>query len=188
MLVYILSTKKLVFDTLTLYFCFQTIECTKLGSFIFFFLQVRFKLRASSSFQVWNSTKSWSPVWMWWSVEKKNITSQVLTSAYHPTWWTSHQQIPFFFPKWCKEMAAKPSGVSPLSLHLRLSTDSPLPLGRLTSSTTCGRPPYAQSNMLTGRNQRGENHFVKTPQRPAASVLSSFLHFLRPGDEKYPKS
>lgn len=95
---------------------------------------------------------------------------------------------PFLFPKWCKEMAANPSGVSPLSPHLLLSTDSPLPLRRLTSSATCGRPPYAQSNMLTGRNQRGENHLVKTLQRPATGARSSFLHFLRPGDAKYPKS
>ncbi len=73
-------------------------------------------------------------------------------------------------------MAANPSSVSPLGLHLRLSTDSPLPQGRLTSSATWGRPPYAQLNMLTGRNQRGENHVLKTLHQ-ACCVRSVQLPF-----------
>lgn len=92
----------------------------------------------------------------------------------------------FFNPEGCKEMVANPSGVSPLSPHLQLSTDSPLPQGRRTSSATWGRPPpHAQLNMLTGRKLRVENHVVKTlhsVQRP------SFFLLLRPENKKYPKS
>lgn len=87
----------------------------------------------------------------------------------------------FLFPKWRKEMAANPSVVSPLCPHLRLSTDLPLPLGKLTTTGTCGWPPYAQSNMLTGRNQRGENQIVKTSTTTCCWLSVQLPLFLRPG-------
>lgn len=121
--------------------------------------------------------------------------NSLITSFNGIVWWgEKHYMVCYnnvditpsnLFSEWCKEMAANPSGVSPLRPHLRLSTDSPLPLGRLTSSATWGRPPYPQLNMLTGRNHRGENHVVKTlyarPLCPASFIL-------RPGNKKYPKS
>lgn len=86
-----------------------------------------------------------------------------------------HHTINLFFSEWYKEIDANLSGVSPLSPHLRLAAESPLPQGRLTSSAARGRPPYAQLNMLTGRNHRGENHVVNTPHQAALSSQCPFF-------------
>lgn len=65
-------------------------------------------------------------------LRRKKTTSQVLTSFYHPTRWTSHQQIPFFslsdVRKWLPTQVAFPHWVlisdCPL-IHLSLWEDWP---------------------------------------------------------------
>lgn len=65
-------------------------------------------------------------------------------------------------PEWCKKMAASLRCVAPLGPHFRLSTDSPLPRGRATSSAAWGRPPDAQLNMLTGREERRKSRLLRS--------------------------
>lgn len=97
----------------------------------------------------------------------KTLHGVLSQGCYHPTRWTSGD-----VRKWLQTW-----GVFP---HWALVSNCPLihrsHRGTLTSSATWRRPPYPQLNMLTGRNQRGENHVLKIPHR-ACCVRSVQLLF-----------
>lgn len=101
------------------------------------------------------------------SDEEKNMTWCVgtgLSSLYKMDITPGTNPPPnFTYPPRCKKMAASLRCVTPLGPHFWLSTDSPLPRERATSSAAWGRPPDAQLNMLTGRDRRGENHIFAIP-------------------------
>lgn len=84
-------------------------------------------------------------------------------------------------------MATSLRSVAPLGPHFWLSTDSPLPRGRATSSAAWGRPPDAQLNMLAGRNRRGENHFFAIPHLSCCVRTVRLPFLLCPRSRKEPR-